>query len=105
MAPTNLGQVRAQLLDTISLWVEVLPEPDSRRELAGIREDLDDTYFAWHGDTDGESPVYYRIQGPRLIIEFSFQGESVGEEAHIHSIYRDPTNEYGEAFLNADRPE
>ena len=48
--------------------------------------------------TDTEGEVYYRIQGPTLIIEFSSDGEDVDEGGHYHSIYRDPTNEYGGAL-------
>ena len=42
--------------------------------------------------------TYYRIQGPRLIIEFATQGNAWAATAgHYHTIYRDPTNEYGAA--------
>ena len=38
--------------------------------------------------------AYFRIQGPTLVIEYAPQG-SVD---HIHTIYRDPTNDYGAKF-------
>ena len=47
------------------------------------------------GDIDGSGPIYYRIQGPSLIIEFSTQGDVGSDAGHYHSVYRDPTNEYG----------
>ena len=34
-----------------------------------------------------------RIQGPTLIIELASRGSSLG---HYHTIYRDPTLEYGD---------
>ena len=40
---------------------------------------------------DTGSVAYYRIQGPTLVIEYAPQ-KSVD---HIHTIYRDPTNDYG----------
>ena len=39
--------------------------------------------------------VYFRIQGPTLIIEFSTEDGIAADGPHFHSIYRDPTNEYG----------
>ena len=69
--------------------------------MAEIAADLAETYFVWHGDVDASQPFYYRIQGPTLIIEFATQSSRGGERAHYHSIYRDPTNEYGAAAVNA----
>ncbi|MCY3801705.1 MAG: DUF3500 domain-containing protein [Chloroflexi bacterium] len=93
---------RALLMDLVALWVGLLPEASVRHRLAEIRADLDETYFAWHGNTDGTGRIYYRIQGPRLIIEFSTQSNVGGDAGHFHSIYRDPTNEYGLAAANAN---
>ncbi|MDP5208541.1 DUF3500 domain-containing protein [Microbulbifer sp. 2205BS26-8] len=45
------------------------------------------------------APPYMRIQGPTLIIELLSIGGNVGENAsgkgHYHSIYRNPSMEYG----------
>jgi hypothetical protein len=38
--------------------------------------------------------AYFRVQGPTVIIEFAPQRT----ETHIHSMYRDPTNDYGKKF-------
>ena len=92
---------RAVLLDAVALWVGLLPAASAQARLAEIADDLADTTFAWHGDVDAGRPIYYRIQGPTLIIEFATQSRSGGERAHYHSIYRDPTNEYGTAALDA----
>ena len=85
---------RKSLLDVIDLWLGMVDDESSRARLAEIVADLDDTYFAWNGDAEGGGSVYYRIQGPVLVIELSSQG-AVGGGGHYHSIYRDPTNEYG----------
>ena len=37
------------------------------------------------------SVAYFRIQGPTLVVEYAPQ-KNVD---HIHTIYRDPTNDYG----------
>ena len=73
----------------------------AQARLAEITAELPDTHFAWHGNTDGNGRIYYRIQGATLIIEFSTQGNLGGDGGHYHSIYRDPTNEYGTAATNA----
>jgi hypothetical protein len=56
-----------------------------------IRARLDDTYFAWSGPTTPGSAAYFRIHGPALVIEYAPQR---GVD-HVHTIYRDPTNDYG----------
>jgi hypothetical protein len=58
------------------------------------RAKLADTYFAWSGPLTNGSAAYFRIQGPTLVIEYAPQG---GVD-HIHTIYRDPTNDYGAQF-------
>ena len=80
-----------QLMELIGLWVRVMPQAAAERRLAEIEGERSRLRFAWYGPTDGSDPIYYRIQGPTLIIEFSATGD------HYHSIYRNPTNEYGGA--------
>ena len=46
------------------------------------------------GPTSNGSVAYFRIQGPTLVIEYAPQGNV----DHIHTIYRDPTNDYGAKF-------
>lgn len=55
---------------------------------------LDKLYFSWRGPTDVGQPFYYRVHGPRLIIEFAVQ-----EPNHVHTIMRDPKNDYGMDWL------
>ncbi len=83
------------LLDTIMLWVGLLDVPSSQARMTEIRADLGNTYFAWHGPVDGSGSIYYRIQGTNLILEFGIQGDLGSDAGHYHSIYRNPTNEYG----------
>ena len=83
------------LLETVALWLGMMPNHRASLRLAEIESDLDETYFAWNGNLDGSGSIYYRIQGPQLIIEFSTQGRVAASGGHYHSVYRDPTNEYG----------
>jgi hypothetical protein len=54
----------------------------------------DKLWLSWRGSVDdpGE-PFYYRVQGPRIVIECR------NSSNHIHTIARDPANDYGEAWL------
>ncbi len=83
------------LLDAIMRWVGLLDAASSQARLAEIRADLASTHFAWFGPIDGSGSIYYRIQGPNLILEFAIQGNLGSDGGHYHSIYRNPTNEYG----------
>ena len=85
---------RQQLRDTIALWVGMLPAESAQLRMAEIAADLAETSFAWHGALEGGGPIYYRIQGPTLIIEFSNE-DVAAEGGHYHSVYRNPLNEYG----------
>lgn len=84
-----------QLLDLIGLWVGVMPPAAAEPRLAEIEAELPELRFAWYGPADGSGSIYYRIQGPTLLIEFSTRGSLGGEGGHYHSIYRNPINEYG----------
>ena len=84
---------QAMLLDLIQEWVGIANEEAAETKMAEIEDNLDETYFAWSGPTTNGEVIYYRITGPTLHIEFAHQMNDV---LHIHSVYRDPTNDYGE---------
>ena len=89
------GEQRQMLLDTVAMWTGLVDEGSAAEKMSEIEADLDKTHFAWHGNFDGSGPVYYRIQGPRVLIEYSTQGGVGADSGHYHSIFRDPTNDYG----------
>ena len=82
---------QAMLLDLAHEWVGILNDEGAAAEMAEIKGNMARTYFAWSGPTTNGSVMYYRIQGPTVVIEYAPQ-RSVD---HIHTIYRDPTNDYG----------
>ena len=43
--------------------------------------------------------AYFRIQGPTVIIEYAPQSLGGDVTMHLHSIYRDPTNDYGKKLV------
>lgn len=63
--------------------------------LAQLRADLSETSFAWYGPTAPGSTASFRITGPHLVVEYSPQAMGGDARNHIHSVYRDPTNDYG----------
>ena len=94
------SQQREKLLELISEWVRIHEPKESARRLKEVASDITKTHLAWYGETAEDSPVYYRIQGPRLLIEFSHQNLGGNPLQHLHSVYRDPTNDYGKALRN-----
>jgi hypothetical protein len=146
----NDGQ-RAKLLDLILEWAGIVNDVYASQRMTEIKAGLNDTYFAWSGPTTHEpgknGAAYYRIQGPKLVIEFAPQGGGPGmggrgprgrrpggpgsggpggggpgsggprsggpgggpggrgpgggdRTMHVHTIYRDPTNDYGREFTS-----
>jgi hypothetical protein len=54
--------------------------------------------FAWAGGTEPGERHYYRVQGPDLLIEHD-NTQSGGD--HIHSVWRNPANDFGDDILAA----
>jgi len=93
----NAAQQR-MLLDLAHEWVGILNDEAAAAKMAEIAANLPQTWFAWSGPTTNGSSAYFRIQGPTLVIEYSPQrarGGSGLDLGHIHTVYRDPTNDYG----------
>ena len=82
---------QTMLLDIVREWTGIQHDAFAEPRMAEIRSNLAQTHFAWSGPTTNGSVAYFRIQGPTLVIEYAPQGNV----DHIHTIYRDPTNDYG----------
>jgi hypothetical protein len=85
---------QAMLLDIVREWAGIQHDAFATTRMAEIKTNLPDTFFAWSGPTTSGSAAYFRVQGPTLHIEYAPQGGV----NHIHTIYRDPTNDYGAKF-------
>jgi hypothetical protein len=86
---------QAMLLDLVGEWAGIVEEQAAAVRMADIKANLSATWFAWSGPTTNGAPAYYRIQGPTLVIEYAPQPMGGDPTMHIHTIYRDPTNDYG----------
>jgi hypothetical protein len=91
---------RAILLHLIAEWADIINKNSADSRMAQMKAELNETWFAWSGPTTGSAgsniTAYYRIQGPHLVIEYAPQNDEPTN--HVHTIYRDPTNDYGRAL-------
>jgi hypothetical protein len=53
---------------------------------------LDAVHLAWAGPMTPGEPHYYRLQGPRLLIEWD---NAQNNANHAHSVWRDPSSDFG----------
>jgi hypothetical protein len=86
---------REMLLDLASEWTGIMHEAVAKSKLEEMKQHIAETWFAWSGPTEKGSAAYFRIQGPTVFIEYAPQRLGGDPTKHIHTIYRDPTNEYG----------
>lgn len=74
-----------------------LAEPHADR-YAGAA--LDGVHFAWAGSAEPGEACYYRLQGPRLLVEYDNAQRLAN---HAHSVWRDPEGDFGADVLAAHR--
>jgi len=86
---------KIMLISLVAQWVNDLPPKQAKERLQQLRDEVDQMRFSWQGPTDVISDVSYTIQGPSLIIEYACQDIGGNPLDHLHTMYRDPTNEYG----------
>lgn len=89
---------RKLLLELVSEWSGIIHDTAAQERLKEIDSKLDQTWFAWSGPLEA-GKAYFRIQGPTLIIEYAPQRLGGDVTMHLHSMYRDPTNDYGTRLL------
>lgn len=98
---------RQLLLNLIANWAGMADEQTTDAQLAEIEATLDTTYVDWSGattyDTSQGDGISFKISGPNVYVEFAAQQGSAGADVagvttsgwgHVHTIYRDPTNDY-----------
>lgn len=97
------------LLHLAALYVNNQSEGHARVRLDEVAAHLDETYFAWIGETSDTAVFYYRIHSPVILIEFDHQRpvgttminpRDVVTREHIHVVVRTPNgNDYGKDLL------
>ena len=94
------------LLDVIEEYIGTLRKGHAKIKMDEVKKHLDETYFAWIGDTQKDGVFYYRIHSPVLLIEFDhqrrvapFRSQEPSRD-HIHAVIRTPNgNDYGKDLL------
>ena len=72
-------------------------EPGIREaRLARALEGFESMRFAWAGATARGQPHYYRLQGPRVLIEYD---SSQDDGNHVHTVWRDFEGDFGRDLL------
>jgi hypothetical protein len=82
-----------QLRALLDVYLQRIPDDLATAEagkFAGTR--LNDVHFAWAGSTEPGRPHYYRMQGPRLLVEYD---NTQRDANHVHSVWRDPDGDFG----------
>jgi len=88
---------REMLTALVGAYLDRLPDEAGAAEHAKITGDsAGQLHFAWAGSTERHRPHYYRIQGPRLLVEYD---NTQRDANHAHSVWRDPVGDFGRDIL------
>lgn len=84
---------RRLLRRLLDVYVGRIPDELAEREAAKFDgERLTTLLFLWAGGVEPREPHYYRIQGPRLMVEYDNTQRGAN---HVHSVWRDPDGDFG----------
>jgi hypothetical protein len=98
------GQQEA-LMAVIETYVGRIRPGHADLRMREVQSRLSDTWFGWIGETGADSPFYYRILSPVILIEFDHLPGIIWDNTeptrdHIHTIVRTPNgNDYGRDLL------
>jgi hypothetical protein len=101
---------RERLVNLAALFVGNMADGHARVKMDEVRRHLNDTWFAWIGESAPDSVFYYRIHSPVILIEFDHQRPTnlrhlsstpnVPTREHVHVVVRTPNgNDYGKDLL------
>lgn len=101
---------KATLLDLIEEYVGNMRDGHAKIKMEEVKSHLDETWFSWIGESDSQSPFYYRIHSPVILIEFDHQepvfhwdrtkDKPGPTRNHTHTVVRTPNgNDYGKDLL------
>jgi hypothetical protein len=88
---------KEMLMQLISAYVGRNRSDLAKEDLRKIQEaGVDKIHFAWAGGTEKGDPHYYRVQGPTFLLEYD---NTQNNANHIHAVWRDFANDFGEDLL------
>ena len=83
--------------ELIGQYVGRLPDELAAIESARLGGDaIDAVHFGWAGELEPRRPHYYRLHGPRFLVEYDCVQRGAN---HIHSVWRDPEADFGRDVL------
>ena len=94
-----------RLLALIETYVGRIRPGHAEIRMDEVRQHMAETCFGWIGDHGENSPFYYRIHSPVILIEFDHLPGIIWDNLnptrdHIHTIVRTPNgNDYGRDLL------
>ena len=102
ISASDLTELQTMLLKRlISERVGLLNNEDAKVRLEAIDSQLSEVRFSWRGPVKQGSPAYYRVQGPTFFLEYAPQQMGGDPNEHVHAMYREFANDYGEQWLKA----
>jgi Protein of unknown function (DUF3500) len=91
---TPQQQILRALLD---VYLRRMPDALAEIEVAKFAGDhLNPLTFLWAGSFEPGVAHYYRIQGPRLVVEYDNAARTAN---HVHTVWRDPEGDFGRDTL------
>lgn len=91
---------RALLVDVISARLGFINADDFAAKMRTVEAELDDTYFGWWGPQGVPGAAYFRVTAPSVVLEYAPQAMRGSDPTdHAHSMYRNPQNDYGTAWI------
>ncbi|HEX3722823.1 MAG TPA: DUF3500 domain-containing protein [Nitrolancea sp.] len=98
LAASAMSASQRQVLDAlIQEYIKRMPDEIAEIESSMYRgEGLNDVHFAWAGGIERRQPHYYRLQGPRFLVEYDNTQDNAN---HVHTVWRDPLNDFGANLL------
>jgi hypothetical protein len=87
----------------IEEYVNNLDHPKAEEYMAILHaRGIDEVYFTWIGSYEPMKAHYYMIHSPDFIIEYDNVG-FLDNANHIHTIWRENGNDFGEDILKKHR--
>jgi len=88
---------REKLMNVIDVFASLAaPDVAAERMDRVKKAGLDNTTFAWAGETAKGKKHYYRVQGPSFLIEYD---NTQNDGNHVHSVWRDFNGDFGRDLL------
>lgn len=87
---------QALIMEVIHKYLDTLPDLVAAPHLDRLQAaGFENITFAWAGPLEAQRPHYYRLQGPTFLLE---NDNSRNRGTHIHSVWRDFAEDFGQSF-------